>query len=66
LFILRVIYEHEEPWWNDINRRKLLLCPPELSGNTTNSYLVAKQEELVKEMMHFVLQSLLLILRRVF
>jgi hypothetical protein len=41
---------------------KLLICPPELSGNPTSSYLVAKQEELVKEMMSLALQSILFIL----
>jgi hypothetical protein len=31
-----VIYEHEELWWYDINRRKLLIHPSVLSGNPTN------------------------------
>jgi hypothetical protein len=31
------IYEHGEPWWNDINRGKFLIHPPELSGNPTKS-----------------------------
>jgi hypothetical protein len=35
---------HEEPWWNDINRVKLPIHPPELSGSTTNSLVVAKQK----------------------
>jgi hypothetical protein len=48
LFIPQVIYEHGEPWWNGINRGKLLICPPELSGNPTSSHLVANQEELGK------------------
>jgi hypothetical protein len=39
---------HGQPWWNDIDRRKLI-CPLELFGNST-SHLVAKQEELAKEM----------------
>jgi hypothetical protein len=42
-----VIYKHEEPWWNDVNRGNLLIHPPELWQS-----LVAKQEELVKEMMN--------------
>jgi hypothetical protein len=46
LFIPQVIYEQGEPWWNDTDRTKLLIHPPELSGNPTNSHLVAKQEEL--------------------
>jgi hypothetical protein len=35
LLMPQVIYEHGEPWWNDMGRRKLLIRPPELSGNTT-------------------------------
>jgi hypothetical protein len=34
LFIPQVIYEHGESWWNNIIRRKLLFCPPELSKIT--------------------------------
>jgi hypothetical protein len=40
LFIPQVIYEHGEPWWNDISRGKLLIHPPEL------------QPDLVKELWH--------------
>jgi hypothetical protein len=29
-----------------IGREKLLICPPGLSGNSSSSHLVAKQEEL--------------------
>jgi hypothetical protein len=32
--------------------RKTLILPPELSGSTTLSHLVAKQEELEKEVMN--------------
>jgi hypothetical protein len=46
LFTPKVIYEHGEPWWNDIDRRKFLIFPPQLSGNPTISHLVANQEEL--------------------
>jgi hypothetical protein len=35
VFILQVIYEHGEPWWNDIGRRKLLIHALELFGNLT-------------------------------
>jgi hypothetical protein len=28
-----VIYEHGEPWWNDINSGELLIRQPEFSGN---------------------------------
>jgi hypothetical protein len=48
MFISQVIYELGEPWWNDMNRGKLLIRPPDLSGN-----LVAKQEEQAKEIMTF-------------
>jgi hypothetical protein len=47
-----VIYENGESWWNVIDREKLLIRPPELSGKHT-SHLVVKQEELAKEMMKF-------------
>jgi hypothetical protein len=50
----QAINEHGELWWNDIDRGRLLICSPELSGNP-NSHLVAKQDELVKEIMNFVL-----------
>jgi hypothetical protein len=30
-----MIYKHGEPWWNDIDRGKLLILPPELSENPT-------------------------------
>jgi hypothetical protein len=39
-----VIYEHEETWWNDIDRRQLLIRPQELSGNPTSSHLVASRK----------------------
>jgi hypothetical protein len=48
LFIPQVIYEHGEPWWNDIDMGKLLICLPGLSGNPTSSHLAANQEELGK------------------
>jgi hypothetical protein len=35
LFISQVIYGHGEPQWNDINKEKLLICLPELSGHPT-------------------------------
>jgi hypothetical protein len=31
LFILQMIYEHGESQWNDIDKGKLLIRPPELS-----------------------------------
>jgi hypothetical protein len=30
------IYEHGKPWWNDIDRRKFLIHPVELSGNISS------------------------------
>jgi hypothetical protein len=53
LFIPQAIYEHENPWWN-INRGKLIHSP-DLLGKPTSSHLVAKQEELVKEIMNLAL-----------
>jgi hypothetical protein len=31
LFIPQVMYGHEEPWWNDVDMGKLLICLPEHS-----------------------------------
>jgi hypothetical protein len=50
MFISQVIYELGEPWWNDMNRGKLLIHPPVVSGS-----LVEKQEEQAKEIMTFAL-----------
>jgi hypothetical protein len=41
-----------------MKRGKLKIHPPELSDNPTSSHLVAKQEELAKEMMNLTLQSI--------
>jgi hypothetical protein len=57
--------EHVEPWWNDIDRKKVLIRPSELSGNPTSSHLVAKQEELEKEIINFVLRNIPFIFRKV-
>jgi hypothetical protein len=58
------IYEHGEPWWNDVSKGKLLIHPPELSGNPTSSHLIVNQEELgegdefgLMEASSFILQS---------
>jgi hypothetical protein len=45
LFITQVIDEHEEPWWNNINSEKLLICPPEFSGKPTSTVIYSKAEE---------------------
>jgi hypothetical protein len=63
--IPQVIYEHGPPWWNDINKGKLLIHPPVLSDNPTRSHLVAKQEELANKMINFALQRISFILPRV-
>jgi hypothetical protein len=55
LFIPQVIHESEEPRWNDIDKRKLLILPPELSENSTSSHVVAKLEEHGKEIAEFFL-----------
>jgi hypothetical protein len=53
LFIIpHVIYKQGEPRWNDTDRREFLISPPEFSGKSTTSHLIAKQEELAKEIMN--------------
>jgi hypothetical protein len=47
-----MIYEHAKLSWN-INTGKHIIHPTELSGNPTGSHLVAKQEEIAKDMMNF-------------
>jgi hypothetical protein len=39
LFIPQVMHMDGEPWWSDIDRAKLLICPLELSSNPTSSDL---------------------------
>jgi hypothetical protein len=41
---------------------KLLTCLPQLSVNPASSHLVAKQEELAKEMMNLALRTISIIL----
>jgi hypothetical protein len=48
LFIPQVIHENGLPRWNDINRAKFLIHPPQLSGNPRSSHIVANQGELGK------------------
>jgi hypothetical protein len=45
--------------WNDIDRGNLLIRPPELSGNSTISHIVTKQEELAREIMNLALRSII-------
>jgi hypothetical protein len=49
LFTPQVTYEHGEPWSNNVDRWRLLTRPPELSGNPTNSNLVASRRNGRKE-----------------
>jgi hypothetical protein len=44
-----VIYEHEERWWNSVDRGKLI-HPPQLSGKFYQQSSSSKQEEREKEM----------------
>jgi hypothetical protein len=46
---LNDIYEHGEPWWNDIDRSKLLIRPSEVSWNTTRCHLVASRRNRRRE-----------------
>jgi hypothetical protein len=54
---------HWEPWWNNIDKGKLLIRPRKLSGNSASSHLVAKREEVVKKLRNFALQSISFLLR---
>jgi hypothetical protein len=53
-----VIYEHGEPWWNDIDRGNLFNRSPEFSGNHISSHIAAKQEEQAKKIMNLALRSI--------
>jgi hypothetical protein len=35
--------EHGKPWWNDVDRGKLLIRPQEFCGSPTSSHLVASR-----------------------
>jgi hypothetical protein len=61
-FIPHVIYEHGEPWWNDTDTWKLSICPPELSGNSTSSHLVASRRNTQRNMMNLPCAMFLFIL----
>jgi hypothetical protein len=56
------MYDHGEPWWNDIDQAKLLIRSTELwqfyQQNSTSSYLVAKQVDLARETMNLALQNI--------
>jgi hypothetical protein len=56
LFIPRLIYEYGQQWWNDdVDKWKLPICPPELWQFYHLSNLVAKQDEMAKEIMNLAL-----------
>jgi hypothetical protein len=44
-----MVYEHGKPWWNDVDREKILIRPPEVSGNPTSSHLVESRKNGRKE-----------------
>jgi hypothetical protein len=50
LFIHQVMYVHGEPRWINIDKGKLPIRPPELSGHPTSNHLVVSQEELLKKL----------------
>jgi hypothetical protein len=58
LLIPQVIYEHGERWWNDIDRRILMIRPPELWRYYQRINLVAKQETLGEGTYEFDLRSI--------
>jgi hypothetical protein len=41
-----VIYEHREPWWNDVDIDKFLTHLPELSGNPISRDIWYKEGEM--------------------
>jgi hypothetical protein len=57
IFNTKIIYEHGESWWKNIDG-ELLIRPPELSDIITSSHIVSTQENLVKAMMNFALRSI--------
>jgi hypothetical protein len=48
LFVPQVIKQHGRPRWNDVGKGRFLIRPRELSGNSTNSHVVAKRKKLGK------------------
>jgi hypothetical protein len=58
LFIFQVVYADGEPWWNDIDRGKILIRSPELSGHPINSLLIENQEKLAKEIMKLATRNI--------
>jgi hypothetical protein len=61
-----VIYEHEETWWNDIHGKTPNSSTRAFWQSYLQRHLVAKQEELAKEIMNLALEASLFILLRDF
>jgi hypothetical protein len=56
---LGIIYEHGDSWWNDINRRKLLIHSPELLVILPAESSSSKQKEWAKEITNlYIMQAL--------
>jgi hypothetical protein len=53
-----LLFEHGKPWWNDADRGKLLIRPPEFSGNPISRVICSKQEERANGMMNLTLRSI--------
>jgi hypothetical protein len=55
----QVMYEHGEPRWNDIDRERRLLILHESSLKPyQQTHVVAKEEDLAKEMMNLAVRSI--------
>jgi hypothetical protein len=63
LLIPQVTYEHREPWWNDIDNGKYDSSTWGPWQSYKHEHLVAKQEELAKEIMNLAFEVSLSILR---
>jgi hypothetical protein len=50
LFISQEIYEYGEPWWNDVNRGKLLIHPPFCSNKPWNMLQNCRQYALSRSL----------------
>jgi hypothetical protein len=54
-----VLYEHGETWLNNVDRIKLLIRPPELSGNPTSRVIWQQAGGTGEENVKFVLEVFL-------
>jgi hypothetical protein len=64
LYIPQAIHEHREPWWNDIDRGKLIR-PSELPGNLSSRVITSKQET-DEGVMNLALRSIIIYIFKVF